>query len=182
MSHIKQILIVITFLNTTIANAGWVDKQGNQIPDSPHMKSAGNLITQLVITDNEAQVLKNWGTPSETVYFPVANKIKKGKIITAFVVFGGCATNAEGNCDLRMQMIVYKPDGSVYSNLPVMEVWSGKPVPPNKNLGLSVDYMRVIIEPNDPLGKYKIDTKIIDKISDKKMVLTSYFTAIEANE
>lgn len=181
MTHVKLILI-ITLLSTTIANAGWIDKQGNKIPDSPHMKSVGNLISQLVITDDEAQVLKNWGTPSESVYFPVANKIQKGKIITAFVVFGGCATDTKGNCNLRMQMIVYKPDGSVYSDLPVMEVWSGKPVPPNKSLGLSVDYMRVIIEPHDPLGKYKIDTKIIDKNSGNKMVLTSYFTAIEANE
>lgn len=41
------------------------------------MKSVGDLIGQLVITDNEAKVLKNWGTPSESVYFPTAdNSIK----------------------------------------------------------------------------------------------------------
>lgn len=180
VSYIKLILLAVSLLSTTIANAGWVDKQGNKVPDLPHMKSVGNLIAQLVITDNEAQVLKNWGTPSESVYFPVANKIEKNKTITAFIVFGGCATDTKGNCNLRMKMTVYKPDSSVYSNLPVMEVWSDKPVPPNKNLGLSVDYMRVIIESHDPLGKYKIDTKIIDKVSGKSMKLTSYFTAIES--
>ena len=162
------------------ASAGWVDKQGNKIPDSDHMKSAGDLVAQLVITDNEPQVLKNWGTPSQSVYFPTADKIERNKIITAFVVFGGCAVDANGNCDLRMQITVYQPDGTIYSRLPVMEVWSGRPVPPNKILGLSVEYMRVIIEPDEPLGKYQIDTKIMDKIGGKNMVLTSYFTAIEA--
>lgn len=61
-----------------------------------------------------------------------------------------------------------------------MEVWSGKPVPPNRSLGLSVEYMRVIIEPGESLGKYKIDTKIMDNVSGNGMVLSSHFTAIEA--
>ena len=182
MSRINLALIIITLLVHSVANAGWVDKQGNKIPDSDNMKSAGDLIAQLVITDNEPQVLKNWGTPSQSVYFPTADKIERNKIITAFIVFGCCAVDANGNCDLRMQITVYQPDGKVYSKLPVMEVWSGKPVPPNRSLGLSVEYMRVIIEPGEQLGKYKIDTKVIDKISSNNMILTSHFTAVEASE
>jgi len=182
MRLIKLTLIVIALLLTSISNAGWVDKQGNKIPDSDNMKSAGDLIAQLVITDNEAEVLKNWGTPSESVFFPTADKIERNKIITAFVVFGGCTVDANGNCDLKMQITVYQPDGTVYSKLPIMEVWSGKPVPPNRSLGLSVDYMRIIIEPGEQLGRYKVDTKVIDKISGKSMVLTSQFTAVEAKK
>jgi hypothetical protein len=182
MSRINQALIIITLLVHSVANAGWVDKQGNKIPDSDNMKSVGDLIAQLVITDNEAQVLKNWGTPSQSVYFPTADKIERNKIITAFVVFGGCAVDANWNCDLRMQITVYQPDGKVYSKLPVMEVWSGKPAPPNRSLGLSVEYMRVIIELGEQLGKYKIDTKVIDKISGNSIALTSHFTAVEASE
>lgn len=172
--------MALSLLVTALANAGWVDKQGNVIPDSDYMKSAGDLITQLVITDNERQVLKNWGTPSQSVYFPTTDTIERNKIITAFVVFGGCAADSNGNCDLRMQITVYQPDGSTYSKLPIMEVWSGKPVPPNRSLGLSVEYMRVIIEPGESLGKYKIDTKIMDNVSGNGMVLSSHFTAIEA--
>ncbi|MCR4346860.1 MAG: hypothetical protein NUV55_06630 [Sulfuricaulis sp.] len=181
MSYIKHTLMIILLISST-TNAGWVDKQGNKIPDSDNMKSAGDLIAQLVITDNEAQVLKNWSTPSQSVYFPTADKIERNKIITAFIVFGGCAVDANGNCDLRMQITVYQPDGKIYSKLPVMEVWSGKPVPPNRSLGLSVEYMRIIIEPGEQLGKYKIDTKVVDKISSNSMILTSHFTAVEANE
>ncbi|MCB1770939.1 MAG: hypothetical protein KDJ31_14780 [Candidatus Competibacteraceae bacterium] len=182
MKRVSAFLLLSLFLLSAVAEAGWVDKQGNPIPDSGNMKSVGDLIAQLVITDNEAQVLKNWGTPSQSVYFPTANKIERNKIITAFVVFGGCAIDANGNCDLRMQITVYQPDGKVYSKFPVMEVWSGKPVPPNRSLGLSVEYMRVIIEPGEQLGKYKIDTNVIDKISGNSMVLTSHFTAVEASE
>lgn len=180
MRGINGALLIMAALLSFTANAGWVDKQGNKIPDSDHMKSAGDLIAQLVVTDNEAQVLKNWGTPSESVYFPTADKIERNKIITAFIVFGGCAVDKKGNCDLRMQITVYQPDGRIYSKLPVMEVWSGKPVPPNRSLGLSVDYMRVIIENDEPLGKYRIETKIMDRNSGKSMLLSTHFTAVES--
>ena len=182
MKHFSGSILLSLFLLSAAAIAGWVDKQGNPIPDSDNMKSVGDLIAQLVVTDNEAQVLKNWGTPSQSVYLPTADEIERNKIITAFVVFGGCAVDANGNCDLRMQITVYQPDGKIYSKLPVMEVWSGKPVPPNRSLGLSVKYMRVIIEPGEQLGMYKIDTNVIDKIGGKSMVLKTHFTAVEASE
>lgn len=173
------ILATLVLLSTTV-NAGWIDKQGNNVPDSDHMKSSKDFIAQLVITDNEAQVLKNWNTPSKGVYFPTSDTIEKNKIITAFIVFGGCSVDKKGNCDLRMQITVYQPDGSIYSKLPVMEIWSGKPVPPNRSLGLSADYMRVIIENDEPLGKYRIETKIMDENSGVNMLLSSHFTATES--
>ncbi|MCG8052888.1 MAG: hypothetical protein AB2688_02755 [Candidatus Thiodiazotropha taylori] len=182
MKEISALLLTAFILISPIAKAGWVDKQGNPIPDSGNMKSVGDLVAQLVITDNEAQVLKNWGTPSQSVYFPTTDKIERNKIITVFIVFGGCAIDTNGNCDLRMHITVYQPDGKIYSKLPVMEVWSGKPVPPNRSLGLSVEYMRVIIESGEQLGKYKINTKVIDKISGNGMMLISHFTAVEASE
>jgi hypothetical protein len=175
----KGLLFAIFLVLSGAAEAGWIDKQGNPIPDSDNMKSVGELIAQLIITDNEAQVFKNWGTPSESVYFPTADKIKRNKIITALVVFGGCATDEKGNCDLRMKITVFQPDGAVYSKLPVMEVWSGKPPPPNRSLGLSADYMRVIIENNEPLGTYRVETKVSDMISGESMVLSSHFTAVK---
>ena len=180
MNLFKVATFSLSILLSTTVFGGWVDKQGNKIPDSDHMKSVGNLIARQVITDNEAQALKNWGTPSESVYFLTADKIERNKIITAFIVFGGCSADDKGLCDLRMQITVYQPDGKIYSKLPVMEVWSNKPVPPNRTLGLSVGYMRVLIEDGEQLGKYKVATKVMDKVSGNSMLLTSYFTAIEA--
>ncbi len=179
MKRLGYILLLIVMLTTSPARAGWVDEQGNTIPDSDHRKSVGALAAQLVITGNEPQLLKNWRTPTRSVELPTSDEFERNKIITTFVVFGGCATDADGHCDLKMQITVYQPDGEVYARLPVMEVWSGKPAPPGKRLGLSAEYVRVIIEPDEPLGKYQINAKIMDNISGGGMVLRSYFTAVE---
>ncbi len=179
MKGFSAIVLASLLILSGVAEAEWIDKQGNPIPDTDNIKSVGDLIAQLIITDNEAQVLKSWGTPSESVYFPTTEKIERNKIITALVVFGGCATDEKGDCDLRMQITVFQPDGTIYSKLPVMEVWSGKPAPPNRSLGLSAEYMRVIIEKNEPLGIYRVETKVIDMNSGKSMLLSSHFTAIE---
>lgn len=115
MKIINTAVFIFAVLLSSLSTAGWIDKQGYSIPDSDHMKSVDGLVAQLVITDDESQALKNWSTPSENVYFPTTDKITRNKILTAFVVFGGCAVDAKGNCDLKMQMTVFKPDGSVYS-------------------------------------------------------------------
>lgn len=44
---------------------------------------------------------------------------------------------------------------------------------------MSVGYIRVIIEPNEPLGKYKVLAYVHDKNLNKTIGLLSAFEAIE---
>lgn len=181
MKRVNAMVLAVAMLLPATASAGWVDPQGHAIPDSDHMKSAGDLMVQLLVTDDEARFLENWSTPSGSVRLPTADSIELNRRLTAFVIFGGCAVDAAGNCDLRMQITVYQPDGGVYSELPEMEVWTGKPAPPNAALGLGKQYLRLVIEPEEPLGRYRIEAKITDEVSGGQLLLTAYFTAVDAN-
>ncbi len=178
---LKRIILVCSalFIFGSTYSATWVDKSGKAIPDSLSRKSSKNFIAQLVLTDNEPKLLKNWNTPSKDVFTPTANTIEKGKILSGFIIFGGCATDTLGNCDLVVRYKIYQPDGKVYSDLSLMEVWSGKPVPPHKSLGLGVGYLRVIIEPDEPLGQYRVDAKVTDRRGGDSVKLSATFNAIE---
>ena len=181
---LKKIILTCSaiFIFGSTYSATWVDKSGKAIPDSLSRKSSKNFIAQLILTDNEPKLLKNWNTRSKEVFTPTASTIEKGKILSGFIIFGGCATDALGNCDLVVQYKIYQPDGKVYADLPFMEVWSGKPIPPNKNLGLSVGYVRVIIEPGEPLGQYKVDAKVTDRRGGDSVKLSATFNAIKKIE
>ncbi len=54
---------------------GEINNQGLQSVNIT-WNSLGQKEVQLVVTDKEAEVLKNWGTPSQSVYFPTADKIE----------------------------------------------------------------------------------------------------------
>lgn len=172
-------LAAICFLLPSICLGGWIDKQGNPVPEQPHMKSIGAFGAQLILTDKEKETLDSWNTPSETVDFSTTNTIKRNHPITALIVFSGCGVDDAGDCNLVGRYKIYQPDGSVYADLPFQEIWVNKPVPPNHTLGLSVSYVKVVIEPQDQLGTYVVQAKVVDRIRNIQLDLESTFEATE---
>ena len=173
----KSIVILLILLLPSVCFGGWNDRQGNPLPDEPHMKSTGTFGAQLVLTDKEALMLERWNTPSETVYFSSTDTIKINEPITAFIIFSGCGADENGNCNLIGKYKIYQPDGSVYADLPFQEIWVNKPVPPNRNLALGVGYIKIVIEPHEQLGEYVVEMEVVDNNLKKKLLLETNFTA-----
>jgi len=174
-------LLLVCVLNVSaFAHAGWIDRSGNPMSDEPDRKSIGEYGAWLVLTDKESQAFTNWDTPSEEVYIPSTEKIEKGKTLTALIVFSGCAADDNGNCNLLVKYNVLFPDGSVYADLPIQEAWIDKPVPVKRSLGLSVGYIQVVIEDDEPLGEYTVEATVVDGNMRKSLELKSHFLAVEA--
>jgi len=169
-------LILITLL-PTVALAGWINKQGEALPDSDNRKAVGNFGAQLIFVGNENQLFKSWATPSETVDVKTINTVKVGEAINAFIVFSGCKEDQKNNCSVSMRFRVIQPDGKIYADTPPMEVWEDKPSPPGKTLELSVQYLKVTIEPKDQLGKYVVYAQVRDNNTGTVLQLQSPFTA-----
>ncbi|MEA3452263.1 MAG: hypothetical protein U9Q83_10230 [Bacteroidota bacterium] len=167
-------VLLLIFLSI-FSNADWL-VNGKIISDTDNMKISKNLAVQLWLTDKESELLKNWNTPSKGVEIPTTNKIKIYKTLTAFIIFKGCKTDSKGNCNLTMDITVYQPDGKLYVTYLNKEVWKNRPTPPNNSLGLSVDLLRFIMEPDEQMGIYKIDVILTDHFANKKIKLSSSFT------
>lgn len=172
-----SIIVVAALIIPSLASGGWIDKQGNSLPDQSDRKSIGDFGAHLILTDKEVEALKNWETPSETVNIPISDTIKTGKPITAMVVFSGCGVDKVGNCNLVGNYKILQPDGKIYADIRDQEVWINKPVPPNRNLGLSVSYIRIVIKPHEQLGKYVVQAKVIDKVRNQTLQLETSFQA-----
>jgi len=174
-------LLLLVCLLASAAHAGWIDKQGNPLPDSDDRKSVGAFGAQLIFTVNDQALFKKWATPSETVDVDTVESVSINQPISAFVIFNGCKPDATNLCKVSMRFRVVQPDGKVYSETPAMEVWHGKPAPPGRSLELSVQYLKVIVEPHELRGRYTVQTQVRDDNTDTVLFLQKAFTAVDSS-
>ena len=175
-------IIAAFLLAPTVVLAGWINKSGETLPESDNRKAVGTFGAQLVFVANEDELFKRWNTPSETVDISSIDKVAVNGAINAFIIFSGCTADKSGNCSVSMRFRVLQPDGKVYAETPPMEVWDEKPAPPGRSLELSVQYLKVVIEPKDQLGKYVVYAQVRDDRSGVVLQLNGPFTAVRASK
>ncbi len=175
----KKFLIVLAFI-PAIAIAGWINKSGEQLPDSDSRKANGDFGAQLILVSDEDELFSRWAIPSNTVDLNTANKVKVNGAINAIIIFSGCKPDENGNCSVSMRFRVLQPDGKIYADTPPMEVWHDKPAPHGKSLELSVQYLKMVIEPKDQLGKYTVFAQVRDNHTDSVLQLQAPYVAIKA--
>jgi len=162
------------------ANAGWINKQGVSLPDSEDRKAIGDFGAQLVLVTDDQALFKTWATPSETVNLNTVESVTINQPISAFVIFSGCKATAKGQCSVSMRFRVIQPDGKIYSETPAMEVWHDKPAPRARGLELSVQYLKIIVEPHEQRGRYTIQAQVRDDNSGAVLSLQKVFSATDA--
>ena len=169
----KPLVLLIGVLLATPLPAQWKEK-GVAIPDEPWRKSAGTFGAMLLLTDRPAEFLAAWEAP-ETPTIKTTEIAERGKPLVAFVVFIGCA-EIKGVCNSSVDFTVLRPDGSEYASHKDGELWRNKPGPPKDGLQLGADYLGVVIEPDDPAGKYTVRATVRDVNADRRVELQQPFT------
>jgi hypothetical protein len=171
-------VFLLLVLVPTIVFAGWISKSGDSLPDSDDRKAVGDFGAQMIFVSDENELFKQWATPSVTVNVNTIENVAVNASVNAFVVFSGCRGDKKGNCSVEMRFRVLQPDGQIYADTPAMEVWDEKPAPPGKSLELSVQYLKVVIEPKDQLGKYTVYAQVRDNNAGAVLQLSRPFTAV----
>lgn len=176
MTKTRLLTIAILLMLPSFSAAKWNDKEGKILEDTEWMKSSGEFGAQLVLIGDEKEFFKRWETPSRDVHLNTISQLQRGDSLITPIIFSGCYTNNEGNCNVVVDFNVLKPDGTSYADLNDIEVWIDKPAPPKGILELSVGYLKIIIEPEDSLGKYIVKANVTDRIKESSFMLTQEFT------
>ena len=174
----KHFSIILLVLFPSLSLGGWIDREGNQLPDTNYRKSIGSFGAQLILTSKVEEAFKNWEQPSDPVDIDTSETIKRNEFVSALIVFSGCAENESKHCNLTVKFIVLQPDGKVYANIPTQEVWMNKPSP-GRALQMSVGYIKLRVEDHEPLGLYQIIAEVHDLNSNKKLSLSSEIEVVE---
>lgn len=152
-------------------------KPGALAPDPAWSKSENGFSAMLLLSDEPDDVLRSWATPGTGVPIKTADTITRGVPIVAFVLFAGCRPDENGLCNASADFTILRPDGSVYESFSDRDLWKRKPAPPHGMLRLSAEYVGVVIEPRDPLGRYQVRVSVHDLNADTTLELRRAFTA-----
>lgn len=147
------------------------------LPDPSWSKPASDFSAFLMLSDAPDEVLDGWATRTAELPTRTARRIGRGRPIVAFVFFTGCEPDRRGLCNAAADFTILSPDGSVYESFSNLDLWRGKPAPPAGTLRLSAEYVGVVIEPDDPLGRYEFHISLHDRNSGTTLELMQAFTA-----
>ena len=173
-------ILLAGFAFPPLASAGWIDRSGDSLADTAFRKSDAGFSAWLVFVPDDRKFYEAWNVPSESVEIQEIESVNINSPISAFVVFSGCKPDASGNCNVLMRYRVLAPDGSVYSDSPSMEVWKDKPAPQTRTLELSVEYLKVVVEPDEQMGRYSVQAQVKDVNSGRVLQLERVFTAVDS--
>ena len=150
------------------------------MPDASKVKNGFSAI--LLLSDEPDEVLRSWASRDAVVPVHTADTIARGVPIVAFVFFWGCQPDELGLCNASADFTILKPDGSVYDSFSDRDLWKGKPSPPDGTFRLAAEYVGVVIEPQDPLGRYEFRVSIHDLNAGTTLELMQGFTAVSGQE
>ncbi len=163
-------------------STGWIDMQGQRIPDADNIKSIKGFGAHLLVTPDSDWEAK-WQTPEQVVpNFNEADTVELGEALTILSFYVNPMTNPAGEvlvtCDIR----VIRADGSVSVDEKDLICASGKLIGSPRNIRLSPYIMNFVGEPNDPLGTWVVEVNMEDKMRNAKLALKTSFDLVESRD
>ena len=169
----KLVLPILMLLIAGEAVAQWKET-GEPVPDTAWQKSSGKFGVMLMLSDDPERFVADWEKP-EPPQLITTDVAERGKPIVAFLFFVGCKER-DGVCNSAVDFQVLRPDGSVYASEKNAELWKDKPAPADDAIQLSVANLGIVIEPNDPAGKYLVKATAHDVNAMKSITVEQAFT------
>ncbi len=175
MAHRFLLSVFFLIILGNPANA-WIDANGDPLEDTLARKSIGNFGAWLLLIDDEEKFYNEWIIPG-TLNVDTVKKIKKNSYITALIIFSGCVENRVGNCKVWVDFHITQPNGKLYAKIPNQPLWIDRPRPKPGALQRGEAFIRIRIEPHEPLGTYRVRATIREENAKVTLTLENQFLA-----
>lgn len=158
----------------------WIDRDGTTLPDAEFRKHIGAFSAWLLLVDDEEDFFRRWDALTPLAHIDTAHRVERGRFITVFVIFGGCAKDSVGRCDVGVDFRIRNPDGTDYSFIPDQRAWDNYSGPEPGIPVLSQAYLKIRIEPDEYVGEYSVEATVRDLNADTSILLRSAFVAYDS--
>jgi hypothetical protein len=161
MGSLLNLVLALTLAAPAAAQAAW-QEDGRPLPEGVARATQQGFGVMMLTTDDDAEFMRAWEGPTPP-HLVTTTRAARGVPLFAMVLFHDCRAGADGNCNVSAEFTILQPDGAVYGELMRGEIWRGPPAPPGSiRLGASGPALRV--EPQDPMGTWKIRARITDHV------------------
>ena len=170
------LLLLLLAPLVAIAQSGWIDMQGDPVPESESAKSRdGFSATVLITPDKDWQ--KKWDTPPETIpHFSEANDVGPGGELFILTFLANPKVDpASGMTDIACDFIVLRPDGSDSTRELDMPCFTVKLPGDPKSVYLSAASLKYVAEPADPRGTWTVLVTVKDRLRGVDVPLRTSF-------
>jgi hypothetical protein len=152
----------------------WRDQRGQRAPDTEARKSEGGFGGWLVITPDQDWEAK-WAVPDElaTPAFNEAETLRFGETVVALIFIVNPLPNAEGNVNVRCDLRVTRPNGSVSVDQKDLACLEGPLLGNPFNIRVGLPTLQFVGEPGDAPGTWVFEVTVRDVQRAKALNLRS---------
>ena len=179
---VRFVIVAAIVLVALPVSGQWVEGD-SPASETPWTGNSGPFGAILVVTDDSEGFFEEWNRPPDPERPPSINSTQlalRGERVDAILVFTGCQPNPE-LCDVAVDYRVLKPDGSTYAEQEGVPVWKGAEVPEGR-LQLSEQNLGLAFEPDDPLGVYRVEALVRDRVADRSIALETELSVSDPPE
>ena len=144
--------------------------------NTDNIKSKGDFGAQLWLVQG-LQFFQDWRKPQTPAIDPVAIAPRGQQIYTAIILYGIAHDTADLS-NVSYDVVVRRPDGSVYSEHKNMVGWEDLAPASSHELELGHDYVGIDISPTDPAGLYSVEVTVFDHVSGVTLPLKQTFVVL----
>jgi len=180
-SIIRTVLIgaAIAFCLAFQSNAQTWLQNGTNLAEESNVKTSQGFGAQLWLTDKAKEFFDNWNKETAGVKLKNTRKATRGIPFSTIIIFAGPGTGSNALCDVTGDIVVKKPDGTIYGETRDANFWQNLPPPAPGQLQLAVDSLCIVIEDNDPSGRYTVEATVKDRVKKTQVTLSEHFDVAE---
>ena len=141
--------------------------------NTENIQSKGEFGSQLWLVQG-SQFFEDWRKPETPTIDPVTT-VQRGQIISTVVIFYGTARDNKGLCNVDYDVVVKRPDGSIYNRRDAVIGWQDLAPDSSRQLMLGRNYVSVNFSVDDPSGLYTVEAVVRDNVSRQALSLKSSF-------
>lgn len=176
----NSVLLILIFSSALFGQElFWKDEHGQPVQETESQKSAADFGGWVLVTPDKDWEEK-WETPDDTTpHYNVTSKLAVGETVMTLIFFVNPAIDKAGNAEIRCDLKVTRPSGSISVDIKNAECYKGPIHGDPYALRLSHGLLGFVGEENDEKGEWITDVRLTDIVRGVSLDLRTRFVLVD---